>query len=288
MDIFGGILDFVGGLMTNDANEDIAAQNRQFQHNESSTAYQRAVADMQAAGLNPMLAYSQGGASTPGGAMATMQNALGSGVNTAYAGTRLEQDLANLRAQERQTDAQTGKVVEEQRQVAADTALKDSQALVNAAMIPKIAAETKQSVSSAAQLDQAANRIVAELSEGLPGAQASQARAGAAEAAARVKSGLYPAQAYSARQAGRHAGAQVPVEFERAKLYGAEAVLRELDRNRGTAYSDFYGTRWGRTTPYIDSAGSAVNSAASAAAKFKMFRSPGRGQGTLQLEDFVR
>ena len=38
-----------------------------------NTAYQRATADMRAAGINPMLAVNQGGASTPGGAMAQLQ-----------------------------------------------------------------------------------------------------------------------------------------------------------------------------------------------------------------------
>ena len=54
-----------------------AALNREFQHNESqlqrdwyeamsSSAYQRAMKDMKAAGLNPILAYSQGGAASSG------------------------------------------------------------------------------------------------------------------------------------------------------------------------------------------------------------------------------
>lgn len=47
-----------------------AAKNRQWQEYMSSTAYQRAMADMKKAGLNPILAHSQGGATTPNGATA--------------------------------------------------------------------------------------------------------------------------------------------------------------------------------------------------------------------------
>lgn len=52
-----------------------ALANRQFQERMSSTSYQRAVEDMKKAGLNPILAFANGGASTPGGAGATITGA---------------------------------------------------------------------------------------------------------------------------------------------------------------------------------------------------------------------
>ncbi|WNK13319.1 MAG: DNA pilot protein [Microvirus sp.] len=59
-------------------NYDAALQNQGWQRSMSDTAYQRATADMRAAGLNPILAYQQGGASSPSGAMGSSSPASGS------------------------------------------------------------------------------------------------------------------------------------------------------------------------------------------------------------------
>lgn len=48
-----------------------AEKNRSWQTEMSNTAYQRAVKDMQLAGINPILAYSNGGSSTPSGSSAS-------------------------------------------------------------------------------------------------------------------------------------------------------------------------------------------------------------------------
>lgn len=57
----------------NATNLQISRENTAFQERMSNTAYQRAMSDMEQAGLNPMLAYQQGGAGTPTGSTATMQ-----------------------------------------------------------------------------------------------------------------------------------------------------------------------------------------------------------------------
>lgn len=72
--VLGAGVQVYGTERTNAMNKALAEKQMRFQERMSSTAYQRGMADMKKAGLNPMLAYSQGGASAPTGTMATMEN----------------------------------------------------------------------------------------------------------------------------------------------------------------------------------------------------------------------
>jgi len=110
-------LGLYGGMQANQASAKQAQNQMNFQREMSNTQYQRGTDDMMAAGLNPMLAYSQGGASSPGGASAGQSDvitpALSSGRQSAQMKAQLEGiNLANLQtqAQTTQTNATTGNI----------------------------------------------------------------------------------------------------------------------------------------------------------------------------------
>nr|QJB19315.1 MAG: DNA pilot protein [Microvirus sp.] len=67
--LLSGIMGMFGQDKTNDMQQQMMAQQQSFQERMSSTAYQRASSDMTAAGLNPMMMFGSGSASsTPAGA----------------------------------------------------------------------------------------------------------------------------------------------------------------------------------------------------------------------------
>lgn len=73
--IMQGVYNHIENSVAMSYNSAEALANREWQEHMSSTAYQRAVEDMKKAGLNPILAFANGGASTPGGSAGTISGA---------------------------------------------------------------------------------------------------------------------------------------------------------------------------------------------------------------------
>jgi hypothetical protein len=182
--ITGGVLGFIGQQQTNQKNWDIAnaanaasaqqaANQMSFQERMRDTQYQTAVEDMKKAGLNPMLAYSQGGAGTPSGAMgqvstAKLGNALGAGV-AGYQAMQLNNAEVELKkAAEENTSASTIKTEADTIQTAVniqktleDTKLSQQQYINMQEMLNKLKEEILQ-VRAATKLSTATEANVRE------------------------------------------------------------------------------------------------------------------------------
>lgn len=129
-DILGGLIGDRGQTAANRTNLQIARENREWQERMSNTAYQRSAADLEAAGLNRILALGNS-ASTPTGNIATMQNQrAGRALGTSKA-THTALTLAQAAASIKNLEAQTENLGKQSANIEADTNLKSTSARVN-------------------------------------------------------------------------------------------------------------------------------------------------------------
>jgi len=98
--LVGGVGSYLGQQSANQATAQMSKDQMAFQERMRETSYQTAVEDLKKAGLNPMLAYQQGGAGNQPGAAAQMQNAVGAGVSSAQEGISKYQQLQNMTSQQ--------------------------------------------------------------------------------------------------------------------------------------------------------------------------------------------
>jgi hypothetical protein len=158
----GGVKDIVGPLLgaagsylgqssANQSNRDLMNQANAFSQEQFATRYQTTVKDLQAAGLNPMLAYAQGGGSAPtSSSPPRMENAIGNAVSSGLAASQsmnavLQNNLLRAQTQKADTEAdniqadtvnkldQNPNIRLENKRMLADIAFKDTAARLNTA-----------------------------------------------------------------------------------------------------------------------------------------------------------
>lgn len=105
--LISGAVGLLGAKSQRDTNRKqigLAQDQMDFQREMSNTAYQRAMADMKKAGINPIMVSKLGGASTPAGAMAQLKDPSQAGMQAINSASVVRQNLANTRMLEQEAN----------------------------------------------------------------------------------------------------------------------------------------------------------------------------------------
>lgn len=248
----GSLLGYQGQKEANETSIEEATKNRDFNSAEAakqrdwaermrSTGYQTAMQDLKAAGLNPMLAYSQGPAAMPTGANASTSSMpqISNKMQAALSASATAAQIANINAATEKTKADT---------------------IVSTATAKQVEAQTHLTSTSATESQQRTVNLIEQIAEIRESVKLKNQQ-GITEQQRRVLMS-YDAQL---RQI------QAEVENERLPLVKAQTALANVQRQL-TQY-DIAGARnrsssdetwWGRNVrPYIQDAGRVTNSATS-------------------------
>lgn len=160
---------------------DQAAHQMLFQERMSSTAFQRSMQDMRAAGLNPMLAYQRGGASSPAGAMgsgsaasapggggmhpasmtpAVTRDVFSPAVSTALQAMTVKEQLDNVRMDTRMKDASRELIGQQQIHVGAQTSNVAANTRILWEALEKVKSEAEKAKTDQAFYDSAWGKIM--------------------------------------------------------------------------------------------------------------------------------